>query len=186
MIKCNHCGQLVDDSATFCPKCGQQVTPANPQPPQFQQQPPQFQQNPPQFQQQQYQQQYQNQGYTIGPNGLKVKNIEMLEACKMFWQNYANFEGRSRRAEYWWAYLMVFVIGCVVGWIPVIGWLASLACIIPNLAVGARRLHDINKSGWFLLLNLIPLAGTILLIIWFCKEGDIGPNQYGNDPKHIF
>lgn len=116
---------------------------------------------------------------------MRMRNLDMMEACKMYWQKYAEFEGRSRRAEYWWAYLMTFVIGLILGWIPVVGWLASLAMILPSIAVGVRRLHDINKSGWFMLLNLIPIVGQIILIIWFCQEGTIGPNQYGEDPKYI-
>ena len=105
----------------------------------------------------------------------------MMEACKMYWQKYVDFEGRSRRAEYWWAALMVFVLSLI----PYINILVGLATIIPSIAVGVRRLHDINKSGWFMLLNLIPIVGQIILIIWFCQEGTIGPNQYGEDPKYI-
>lgn len=110
-----------------------------------------------------------------------LRNLDMMEACKMYWQKYVDFEGRSRRAEYWWAALMVFVLSLI----PYINILVGLATIIPSIAVGVRRLHDINKSGWYMLLCLIPIVGPIILIIWFCQEGTIGPNQYGEDPKYI-
>jgi len=128
----------------------------------------------------------QESGFTMQPNGLKARNLEMLDACKMYWMNYAQFEGRSRRAEYWWAALMVFVIGIVCGAVAeTLASLAGLAMLIPNLAVGVRRLHDIGKSGWNLLLGLIPIVGMIILIVWFCREGTIGPNEYGNDVKYV-
>ena len=168
---CPQCGQPVSADAKFCAKCGCEFQPQR-----------QWQQTPPPNQQQWQQP---NPGYTTAANGMRMRNLDMMEACKMYWQKYAEFEGRSRRAEYWWAYLMTFVIGLILGWIPVVGWLASLAMILPSIAVGVRRLHDINKSGWFMLLNLIPIVGQIILIIWFCQEGTIGPNQYGEDPKYI-
>lgn len=191
---CPKCGQVVSADARFCPRCGNEFQPQQqwqqtppPHQQQGQQTPPphgqQWQQTPPPHQQQQWQQP--NPGYTTAPNGMRMRNIEVLDACKMYWQKYVDFEGRSRRTEYWWATLMVFVISLVFGWIPVIGWLISLATIVPSIAVGVRRLHDINKSGWFILLNLIPIVGQIILIIWYCQEGTIGPNQYGEDPKYI-
>lgn len=194
---CPKCGQPVDINARFCPKCGNEFTPAQQwqqTPPPNQQQGPQtpppnqqWQQTPPPPHQQQYQQQWQqpNPGYTTAPNGMRMRNMGMMEACKRYWQKYVEFEGRSRRAEYWWSYLMVFIISLLIGWIPIIGWLILLATVVPSIAVGVRRLHDINKSGWFMLLSLIPIVGSIILIIWFCQEGTIGPNQYGEDPKYI-
>ena len=76
---------------------------------------------------------------------------------------------------------MTFLLGCIPG----LNYIAFLACLIPSLAIGARRLHDIGKSGWNLLLGLIPLVGCIILIIWFCQDGQVGPNEYGEDPKYI-
>lgn len=180
MKYCSKCGQPISDSATFCPNCGNQVQ--QPQtPPQTPPQPPYGSQQQNYNHQQQYQQQYQKPNYTVDPMGRKVKNIEMIEACKIFWQKYADFDGRARRAEYWWAYLMYFIMGCI----PYIGWLGVLAAIIPMIAVGVRRLHDLGKSGWNMLLGLIPIAGPIILIVWFCQEGQYGTNEYGEDPKYI-
>ena len=94
---CPQCGQPVSADAKFCPKCGCEFQPQR-----------QWQQTPPPNQQQWQQP---NLGYTTAPNGMRMRNLDMMEACKMYWQKYAEFEGRSRRAEYWWAYLMTFVIG---------------------------------------------------------------------------
>ena len=194
MKYCSKCGQPISDSAAFCPNCGNPTAQQQPQQPHPQpQQPPHAPQMQPyapqggyqqqqQYQgQQQYQQQYQKPNYTVDPMGRKVRNIDMLEACKIFWQKYADFNGRARRAEYWWAYLMYFIFCCI----PYIGWLAVLASIIPMIAVGVRRLHDLGKSGWNMLLGLIPIAGPIILIVWYCQEGQYGANEYGEDPKYI-
>ena len=205
MIKCKYCGQMVEDSATTCPTCGQPVerpaasssnpqqtsTPPNYNQPNNGQQAPNYQQasgyqQRPNYQQQAggynyQQQQQQRQRIVTAPNGMPMRNLEVLEACKMFWTKYAVFEGRSRRAEFWWAYLMVFVINLLLGWT----YIASLACLIPMIALSVRRLHDIGKSGWYYLLILIPIVGAIVLIVWWCQDGKIGRNQYGEDPKYI-
>ena len=153
MIRCNRCGQMIEDNSMFCPNCGQPVSQGQPAPqPNQQSQNNWQQQTPPNYNQQQ------KQAYYTAPNGMKVRNLEMLEACKMFWTKYAVFEGRSRRAEFWWAYLMVFVINLLLGWT----YIASLACLIPMIALSVRRLHDIGKSGWYYLLILIPIVGAIV------------------------
>ena len=102
-------------------------------------------------------------------------------------KNYVNFEGRATRAEFWWFFLFNFVIGLIFGLMgsrvgPVLSGIWSLGILLPQLGLGARRLHDINKSGWFLLLSFIPLVGAIILIIWWAKEGDPTENQYGPVP----
>ena len=200
---CSKCGQPLNDSAMFCPKCGTKTDAIQQQPPQPQprqpQQPPLYQPQPPQqpinqpYDGQQYGgQQYSGQQYggqQYGGQGDdfeynekgRFRKVEFIEACKMFWKRYAEFEGRSRRSEYWWAYLMTFLLGCIPG----LNYISGLACLIPSLAIGARRLHDIGKSGWNLLIGLIPLVGWIILIIWFCQDGQVGPNEYGEDPKYI-
>jgi uncharacterized membrane protein YhaH (DUF805 family) len=68
--------------------------------------------------------------------------------------------------------------------IPIIGYIAGLALFIPGLAVAVRRLHDIGKSGWNLLLCLIPLVGAIILIIWYCQPSQEGDNEYGPNPNY--
>ena len=101
-------------------------------------------------------------------------------------ERYATFDGRAKRPEFWWFVLANVIIGFVLNLLvaaadiffvlAVIYWLATL---VPYLAVGVRRLHDTDKSGWFLLLGLIPLVGAIILIVFFATEGTRGVNRYG-------
>jgi len=117
---------------------------------------------------------------------------------KVVKEHYADFNGRARRKEFWMYYLF-YVIGVIAleiialilmsisdvlgGIVFGIMGLAVLGLIIPTLAVGARRLHDVGKSGWMLLVSLIPVIGGIWLLILLITEGEKGDNQYGPDPK---
>ena len=110
---------------------------------------------------------------------------------KVVRDNYANFDGRARRSEYWYFalanFLVGFILGIIGGFVPVvmyISYLYSLAVLLPGIAVAIRRLHDIGKSGWYLLVVLIPIAGAIWLIVLLATEGTTGPNEYGPDPKN--
>ncbi len=120
------------------------------------------------------------------------------QAVSSVLNKYATFSGRSRRSEYWWfalfncivstvAVILDSLLGTNIGSSPygIFLTVASLGLIIPHLAVVVRRLHDINKSGWNFFWSLIPLVGTILLIVWFCKDSDKGANQYGVSPKYV-
>ena len=111
--------------------------------------------------------------------------MNIIEATKLFFVRYADFQGRSRRSEYWWASLSLAVIGAIVG--AILGNLSfiwSLAVLVPGIAITVRRLHDIGKSGWWYLINLIPLVGQIIVLIWFCKDST-EDNQWGPNPKNI-
>ena len=106
------------------------------------------------------------------------------------WKNYAGFEGRAHRTEYWMFFLVNFIIGLIFVLIELglpsfrsIQFLYDLAILIPSLAVGARRLHDTNKSGWWQLIVLIPLVGWIILIVFWCLDSDPGTNRFGPNPK---
>jgi len=125
------------------------------------------------------------------------------------YRRYAEFSGRSRRREYW-SFILFYVVvyaafhavfghpqtvvstfGATVTWgltgIPaVVAGLFALASFIPSLAVAVRRLHDQDRSGWMLLLALIPLLGGFALLVLFCLEGTQGPNRYGPDPKQPY
>ncbi|WP_330333680.1 DUF805 domain-containing protein [Streptomyces sp. NBC_00536] len=105
-------------------------------------------------------------------------------------KRYIDFSGRSRRQEFWMFALINIAVSIVVGIIDtalgagsILSGLYSLAILLPALGLGARRLHDTNKSALFLLLYLIPLLGWIALIVLFAIEGDAQPNQYGPNPK---
>ena len=119
-------------------------------------------------------------------------------------RRYADFSGRSRRKEYWMFFLFNLLISLAV-WtlllllyvlglsetammtvmMPVFALyaLVALAFVIPGIAVTVRRLHDTDRSGWNILLGLIPLIGPIILLVFYCTEGNAGPNRFGPDPK---
>ena len=104
-------------------------------------------------------------------------------------ESYADFNGRARRSEYWYFVLFNIIVGFVLGLIfgmiklPWLSYVYSLAVLIPSLAVCVRRLHDIGKSGWFILIGLIPIIGGIWLLILFCKDSQPEANQWGANPK---
>ena len=105
-------------------------------------------------------------------------------------KKYAVFSGRARRKEYWMFLLFNIVIALVLGFVEglangpgIVSMLYSLAVLIPSIAVSVRRLHDTDRSGWWLLIALIPLIGTIVLIVFFVQDSKPGENQYGPNPK---
>ena len=107
-------------------------------------------------------------------------------------QKYAVFSGRSRRKEYWYFVLFNILISIVLAVIDraigssghgILGGIYSLAVLIPGLAVTVRRLHDTDRSGWWLLLGLIPVIGAIVLFVFVLGDSTPGANQYGANPK---
>jgi len=106
-------------------------------------------------------------------------------------KQYADFNRRARRQEYWMFFLFNIVFSMVAGALDAalgtwgaIGGLYTLAILIPSLAVGVRRLHDIGKSGWMLLIAFIPVIGIIWLLILLATDSTSGSNQYGENPKN--
>jgi len=126
-------------------------------------------------------------------------NYNMIDWWKKaVFKNYANFRGRARRSEYWYFVLfniILFILPiCILSIIgdesedlSEIGFsllgIAVVGIIIPWLAVVVRRLHDLNKSGWYYFVRIIPIVGPIIILVWFCTEGDKFTNNYGDDPK---
>ena len=124
---------------------------------------------------------------------------------KVMRDNYTNFSGRARRKEYWMFTLVyvIILIGCtvldnVLGTVFMMdagplgeismgyGWaytICALVHLIPGLALGVRRLHDLGKSGWFYLIILFPIIGSLVLLVFFCLEGKKEDNKWGPDPK---
>ncbi len=107
-------------------------------------------------------------------------------------KKYATFEGRARRSEYWMFVLINGLINVAFKilyiFIPPIVFLSllySLAVLIPSIAVTTRRLHDVEKSGWWQLLALLPILGWIPLLIWTCTDSTPGDNLYGSNPKTV-
>ena len=100
------------------------------------------------------------------------------ESIKTCFSKYADCSGRASRSEYWWWFLFL-VLGTIAASIvsDTVSALFSLATVVPSLAVGCRRLHDIDKSGWFQLLNLVPVIGWIIVVYWAVQEGK-EPNRF--------
>ena len=116
---------------------------------------------------------------------MQANSVSFIEAIKLFFRNFTNFNGRSRRSEYWWVCLFNMIVSTAITMIlPDIAWIWSVVIFVPTLSLCVRRLHDIGKSGWWYLIALIPLVGAIILIIWFCKDSSPDANQWGPSPKY--
>jgi uncharacterized membrane protein YhaH (DUF805 family) len=134
--------------------------------------------------------------------------MSMVDAVKSVFSKYATFSGRARRAEYWWYYLAMGIVGTVLSAIimPIaissidtttgeigagyFGAMAplsivGLAVLLPTLAVTVRRLHDTGRSGFWIFISFVPLAGPIILLVFLATEGTPGENQYGPNPKVV-
>jgi uncharacterized membrane protein YhaH (DUF805 family) len=112
---------------------------------------------------------------------------ESVQSCLV--RNYANFQGRAARPEFWWFMLAITVAGLIAGLIDgfafggreILVAIVGLGTVVPSLAVGARRLHDIDRTGWWQLLSIL-LIGTLVLIFFWVQPGTPGPNRYGAPP----
>ena len=113
-----------------------------------------------------------------------------LEAIQSCFKKYVGFSGRAPRSEYWFFFLFNIILSIFANVIdlqvlkgqPIASVVVLLATLLPGLAVAVRRLHDKDKSGWWLLLLLIPLVGFIVLLVWFCGAGTQGENRFGPNP----
>ena len=176
---CPNCGKDLPENAAFCPECGNKVTITREQ---VYSQP-----TEPEFTSPFDNGGYQSESYgfpyeePVNPNAGKV---DFKTAIKLFFQNYANFETRSTKTEYWWAFLFNLLVSSLTssisfsGGIAVISSVVSVALLIPGLAVTVRRLHDTGKAWTYMFINLIPLVGWILFIIQLCKDSD-EDNKWG-------
>lgn len=133
--------------------------------------------------------------------------MELKRAVRTCLSKYATFSGRAPRSEFWWFILSVWVIGLILGAVDLtlfgqsetittdtsismsretqfapFSSIFGLLVLLPSLSVAVRRLHDIARSGWWILLGLIPLIGTIILLVWYASKGTEGPNRFGDDP----
>ena len=165
---CKTCGELLEGHEKFCPACGaaleeepsrQETTVLNP---------------------------VHSQAEDCIHEGHVVNNRERVgffEAFKLFFTRYADFKGRSRRSEYWFGCLSVGILSALIeGIVPDFAWVWSVVIWLPTLAIGIRRLHDIGRSGWWYLINLIPVAGQIIFLIWACQDST-EDNIWGPNPK---
>ena len=122
--------------------------------------------------------------------------MSMVEAYKRFWQNYAKFSERARRSEYWWVVLVQSLISVVFSLLRLVAGdsvmamvfqmlaaIYGLASLVPMISLTVRRLHDIDKSGWWYLINFVPCIGGIVMLVFCCMDGTAGSNRFGDDPK---
>lgn len=146
---CPSCGTQLQPTARFCPACGAARWPVTP------------------------------------GDGVPRSFGTSIGICL---RKYATFAGRAPRAEYWWFVLFEVLVQSAANIVDhalvetppgLFGPLVGVVFLLPALAVGARRLHDIDRSGWWLLLYFVPLLGWLLLLVWACTRGTRGPNRFG-------
>jgi uncharacterized membrane protein YhaH (DUF805 family) len=123
--------------------------------------------------------------------------MSFTAAIRSVLTQYVGFTGRARRSEYWWFTLFTVLVGLAaaildsgLGTTPgsdgstgVIGIIVNLALLLPTLAVAVRRLHDTDRSGWWLLIGLVPIVGAIVLLVFFVLDSTPGTNRFGANPK---
>ena len=167
---CEHCGNLLPDRAKFCDSCGAPVKKEEPAP--------ELVPSAPVYTPQPYGQMETASSF-YGPR----PSVTFLQAIELFFRNYANFSGRSRRSEYWYASLFTVIVNLLFSAIlPDLTGLLTLALLVPNTAITVRRLHDIGKSGWWYFINFVPLVGGIWMLVYMCRDSE-GENQWGESPK---
>lgn len=116
---------------------------------------------------------------------------EAVRTCLV--EKYVNFNGRARRSEFWWFTLFGWLVMVVLSLIEstvfntesgygILTTIWGLAIILPSIGVSVRRLHDLDKSGWWLLLSVIPVIGFLVLLFWYVQQGTPGQNRFGADP----
>lgn len=227
-MNCNFCGKYVADGQRYCPNCGAEVKQPQGAPQQNYQQQQSYQQ--PNYQQQGYQQQsyqpnyqqpnYQNyqqpnynQGYqqpnygAAAPANDAIRDdSSLIDVYKHIIKNYANFNGRARRREFWLFMLdnaiinaILYVLGSIFTTVGIssgssaafafasvftaLVYVYGIFVLVPTLALTWRRLHDIGRSGGYYFMGFIPLAGPIILLVYECTDSVPGPNMYGGNPK---
>ena len=113
--------------------------------------------------------------------------MSFVESVKTCFSKIVTFDGRARRSEYWWFEVCILIIDMLVTGLlndqGVIAGVVGIIVFLAALSVTVRRLHDVGKSGWFYLINLIPFVGQIILLIFLIKDSEPGENKYGPNPK---
>lgn len=112
------------------------------------------------------------------------------DAVRRCFALYATFTGRARRSEFWFFWLFNLLANGVAAILDAaifsggpLNAIVSLLLLVPNLAVAVRRLHDVGRSGWWLLIVFVPLVGIVVLLIWYISAGEHGANRFGPDPR---
>ena len=115
--------------------------------------------------------------------------MSFSEAVKSGFDHYTKFDGRAARPAFWWWFLFTIlvaiganIIDSIIG-IPLLSIVISIGLILPNISVAIRRLHDTDRSGWWILIGFVPLIGFIVLLIFYLEKSNPGDNKYGPDPQ---
>lgn len=112
--------------------------------------------------------------------------MSFTDAIKKCFRQYASIQGRASRSEYWWFVLFSFIVQAIGSLLfEKLPLIISLVLFLPTLCAGIRRLHDGDKSAWWLLIALIPVAGVLILIVLYCQKGTEGVNGFGPNPIDI-
>lgn len=122
--------------------------------------------------------------------------MKFLDSVQSVYGKYFQFSGRASRSEYWWFVLFYILANIVTSLLDnalfppsnpdgptLLNALFALVSIIPSLSVTSRRLHDVDRSGWWQLLGIIPIVGWIIMIYWLAQKGTSGPNRFGEEPQ---
>ena len=220
-MRCDKCGGNVAQGQRFCDLCGNEVTIPTPnQQPQYGQntyggQAQQYGQNPYVNQQPQGQNPYGGQPqygqvpygqHGMYNNGGSAENFNLVTAYISMWKKCFQFNGRSRRSEYWWSSLasllvtwILYGLFFVVIILPanvdgdmslartasLVWQMGSIILALPGWSMMVRRLHDVGKSAWNLLWYFVPCVGVIVLLIYMAMDSQPGANQYGGNPKGL-
>ncbi len=159
-VYCKNCGMYYNETVTFCKNCGSMI-----------------QDEPLQ-------------------RAKIVRNTPKMtpeQAIFTFWKRYSDLRGRSRRSEFWFSVLINWIIAILISIVgillpvnlgEVIGTVFTAMLFLPNIAVAVRRMHDIGKSGWMLLVGFIPFIGAVWLVILFAIDSEKTANEYGESPKY--
>lgn len=152
---CSKCGNILPEHAKYCTSCGAKVekhATAVNAVPQFEHHQP-------------------------------VQTPGFIEAVDLFFSNCFRLSGRSRRSEFWWVQLLLIAVSSVLDkHLPVYGVYWGIIVLIPSFSLRVRRLHDVGKSGFYLLWNILPVIGWIMVLIQYLKPSQKGDNKYGEDP----
>ena len=172
-MTCKYCGEVLAENAKFCTHCGARQT----------SEPAASVLNPVHTHQDNCGHREEipvYDGHVVG----SAQRVGFLEAVKLAFIHYADFKGRSRRSEYWWFTLFnIIVTGIISAAVPDYSWIWSLIVLVPGIALVVRRLHDVGKSGWFYLWILLPLFGSIIILIQMLKDS-APDNRWGPNPKY--
>lgn len=117
-------------------------------------------------------------------NNIESILTDYQQAILTCFKKFADFKGRARRSEFWYFELFCVLMSLAFSFISEdAATIAMIVTFIPNIAVSVRRLHDIGRSGWWMLIALVPIVGILLLLFWAAQEGELTTNTYGESPK---